>query len=55
MDTRTSVEMPGVSEETRVTDSGSRTETVKLVEMGDVSVETKGMFRGLELGLLPKS
>jgi hypothetical protein len=27
---------------------------VKLVEMGDVSVETKGTIRGLELGYTPK-
>jgi len=28
---------------------------VKLVEMGDVSVETKGTIHGLEIGLIPRS
>jgi hypothetical protein len=41
-----------VSEEAK---SGQRTTPVKLVEMGPVSVETKGIVRGFELGFTPKS
>jgi len=32
-----------------------RQEPVKLVEMGDVSVETKGTIHGLEINLTPRS
>jgi hypothetical protein len=46
------VEKQSVSEEVK---SASRTEAVKLVEMGPVSVETKGIVRGVELGFTPKS
>ena len=46
------VEKQSVSEEVK---SASRTEAVKLVEMGPVSVETKGFVRGFEVGFLPKS
>ena len=45
------VEKRSVSEEVK---SASRTEAVKLVEMGPVSVETKGIVRGLELGFTPR-
>jgi hypothetical protein len=31
-----------------------RPDPVKLVEMGDVSVETMGIIRGLELGFTPR-
>jgi hypothetical protein len=54
MDTVTLVEAPQSVEEVKNTDSGCRTETVKLVEMGSVSVETKGYTRGLELGFTPR-
>ena len=47
-----SMEKQTVSEEAK---SAPRTEAVKLVEMGKVSVETKGVLRGLELGFTPKS
>ena len=36
-------------------DAGHTSVTVKLVEMGPVSVETKGVVIGLELGYTPKS
>jgi hypothetical protein len=49
------VETGGVSEDTRVEDSSAPAEAVKLVEMGDVSVETKGTIHGLELGYTPRS
>jgi hypothetical protein len=55
MDSRELVETQSVSEETKVEDNNLRTDSVKLVEMGDVSVETKGIFHGLEIGLLPRS
>lgn len=54
MDTQL-VETQSVSEETKVTDSGLRTDSVKLVEMGDASVETKGIVRGVEYGFTPHS
>ena len=46
------IEKQSVSEEVK---SASRTEAVKLVEMGPVSVETKGFVHGFEVGFLPKS
>jgi hypothetical protein len=46
------VEKQSVSEEMK---SASPTEAAKLVEMGPVSVETKGFVRGFEIGFLPKS
>lgn len=46
------VEKQSVSE---AVESASRTEAVKLVEMGPVSLETKGFVRGFEVGFLPKS
>jgi hypothetical protein len=35
--------------------NGQRTAPVKLVVMGPVSGETKGIVRGFELGFTPKS
>jgi hypothetical protein len=55
MDTRKLVETPNVSEEKKTVDGGHRVDSVKLVEMGPVSVETKGVVRGLELGFTPRS
>jgi hypothetical protein len=54
MDSRDRIETGIVSEEVTVKDS-AQTDAVKLVEMGEVSVETKGMLRGLELGYTPRS
>jgi len=39
----------------RETDGGHGTESLKLVEMGPASVETKGFFRGVEIGFTPRS
>jgi hypothetical protein len=50
-----SIENQVVSEEMQGTESDSRTNSVKLIEMGPVSVETKGFFLGFELGFTPKS
>jgi hypothetical protein len=47
-----SMEKQTVSEEAKI---APRTEAAKLVEMGKVSVETKGFVRGVELGFTPKS
>ena len=55
MHTREQVETSSVSEETKGSDTAHQTESVKLVEMGQVSVETKGIIRGLELGFTPKN
>jgi hypothetical protein len=46
------IEKQSVSEEAK---SAPRTEAVKLVDMGRVSVETKGIVHGFELGFTPKS
>jgi hypothetical protein len=54
MDTRQRTETRSIPETTRTTHDGPRADTVKLVEMGSVSVETKGITRGLELGFTPK-
>ena len=54
MDTGKLVETSSVSEEKSATDSGRPVEAVKLVEMGQVSVETKGFTRGLEIGFTPR-
>ena len=43
-----------VDAENTYTEMAPRSASVKLVEMGDVSVETKGFARGLELGLTPR-
>ena len=55
MDTRKLVETPNASEEAKNADGARRADSVKLVEMGPVSVETKGFVHGLELGFTPKS
>ncbi len=47
-----SIEEKNVAEEVK---SDRRTERAKLTEMGWVSVETKGIARGFELGFTPKS
>jgi hypothetical protein len=46
------IEKQSVSEEAQ---NGQHTAPVKLVVMGPVSVETKGIVRGFELGFTPKS
>lgn len=46
------IEKQSVTEEVK---TAPRTDAVKLVEMGPVSVETKGFVRGFEIGFLPKS
>jgi hypothetical protein len=46
------IEKQSVTEEVK---TAPRAEPVKLVEMGPVSVETKGFLRGFEIGFLPKS
>ena len=50
-----SIEEQVVSEEMQGMESSCRTNSVKLVEMGQVSVETKGIVVGFEIGFLPKS
>jgi hypothetical protein len=55
MDTRKLVETQSKTEATKTSDSGRPAESVKLVEMGPVSVETKGFVRGIEIGFTPKS
>lgn len=54
MDTRQRTETRSVPKKTQTTHDGRRADTVKLVEMGNVSAETKGVTRGLELGFTPK-
>ena len=48
-------EQQNLPAQARATDGGRTKETVKLVEMGPVSVETKGFFRGVEIGFTPRS
>ena len=55
MDNREWVETGSASEQAQVKDGSAPVEAVKLVEMGDVSVETKGTIHGLELGFTPRS
>lgn len=54
MDTVKLVEASPPSEAKKHGEGGFHMETVKLVEMGQVSVETKGYSRGLELGFTPR-
>jgi hypothetical protein len=54
METGKLVEESSVSEVKKNTEAGSPAEPVKLMEMGQVSVETKGFTRGLELGFTPR-
>lgn len=49
------IEKPGVSDGKEPTDSGRRTETAIVFEMGSVLGDTKGFLRGLELGFTPRS
>ena len=56
MDNRELVETgSSLREEPQVADGTVAPESVRLVEMGDVSVETKGTAHGLELGLTPRN
>jgi hypothetical protein len=55
MDTGKLIETQNLPEEAQSTDGGHSLETVKLVVMGDVLSETKGFFRGLEIGFTPRS
>ena len=50
-----SIKKEVVSEEVQGMESDCRTKSVKLVEMGQVSVETKGFVVGFEIGFLPRS
>ena len=54
MDNHELIETQSLSEEAQSAESGRRTDAVRLVEMGQVSVETKGFVRGLELGFTPR-
>ena len=55
MDNAKRIETKNNPEKTRARASGVRPDALKLVEMGNISVETKGTVRGLEFGLTPKS
>lgn len=55
MDTRNLVEAKALLEDTKGGQSDRSMQTVKLVEMGSVSVETKGFFRGVEVAFTPRS
>jgi hypothetical protein len=55
MDTRKLIEKKDPSAEAKGTQDIRSVETGKLVEMGPVSVETKGFFRGIEIGYTPRS
>ncbi|MBS0422003.1 MAG: hypothetical protein JSR66_30135 [Proteobacteria bacterium] len=55
MDSREQIETGRVSEQEKMADSSSQADAAKLVEMGNVSVETKGTIHGLELGFTPRS
>jgi len=55
MDTDKLIENQSIAADATSADSGRRTGTVKLVEMGPVSVETKGFYSGLEIGYTPRS
>ena len=54
MEIRELVEKGSLAAEAKVKD-GVQPDAVKLVEMGDVSVETKGTVHGLELGYTPRN
>ena len=54
MDTGKLIEIQSPSVEVKDTEGGSM-ERVRLVEMGQVSAETKGAYTGLEISLTPKS
>ena len=55
MDTRKLIEQKDPATQAQGTQSKCSMETVKLVEMGPVSVETKGFVRGVEIGFTPRS
>jgi hypothetical protein len=55
MDTDNLIKKPGMPEAQEPTDSGRRTESVSVVEMGSVSMETKGWLKGVELGFTPRA
>jgi hypothetical protein len=55
MNIRELVEEGSLAEEAKVKDSSVQPDVVKLVEMGDVSIETKGTAHGLELGYTPRN
>jgi len=55
MDNREQFATGSVSEEASVNEmTCPQVDSVKLVEMGEVSVETKGTVHGLELGFTPR-
>ena len=54
MDNQKRIDMQSTPEKTQATHNELRPDPVKLVEMGDVSVETKGTIHGLELGFTPR-
>jgi len=55
MDIRKQVEVSNVSAEMKKAEADRPARSVRLVEMGQVSVETKGVARGVEIGFTPKS
>lgn len=54
MDNQKRIDTQSAPQKTQTTHNELRTQPVKLVEMGDVSVETKGTVHGLELGFTPR-
>ena len=55
MDIDNLIEKQSVPTEAPGADSGRSAQTVKLVEMGAVLLETKGFYRGVEIGFTPRS
>jgi len=49
------IEKPAGVSDAKDADGGRQTETGNLVDMGAVSVETKGILHGIELGFTPRS
>ena len=54
MKKQNSSETRSIPEQKKLAEGELRTEVVKLVEMGKVSAETKGIGWGFELGWTPK-
>jgi len=54
MDNQKRIDTQSDPEKIRATHNELGPDPVKLVEMGDVSVETKGIVHGLELGFTPR-
>jgi hypothetical protein len=54
MDKQKWIATQSAPEKTQATHNELHPDPVKLVEMGDVSVETKGTIHGLELGYTPR-